>query len=46
MNTYHEDYEIWALFPFNFVAAFFIVDELSENSTMSISASIRGQGER
>lgn len=45
MNTYHEDYEISALFPFNFVTAFFIIDESSENNTMSILAFIRDQKE-
>lgn len=46
MNTYHEDYEISALFPFNFVTAFFSSDGSSENHTMSVSAFIRGQKER
>lgn len=46
MNTYHEDYEISALFPFDFVTAFFVSDESPENNTMSISAFIRGQKER
>lgn len=45
MNTYHEDYEISALFPFNFVTAFFNRNESSENHTMSVLAFIRGQKE-